>query len=1102
MRRIIVNGSCETRTLFLPAVISVATEVVLLIESNPVHVAAGLGMVGALEVLASYGADLSRRTAHGATALHEAAASGHTDALRYLITCGLAVNEPIGASGPRPSTTLSTGGILTVLDCSSHGTLLTPVSLCGENNSEILELLVQQGGVSGTAVLTSEGQEEQLTNRQAADMGDGMGMEPSAAEDSVAIAKRAQMMAAEIVGAAMTSSKEAEPQKSRGSMRETTLGKEKREVSQGEDGRVSQLSVVLSHTLPLSKLHVDSSMFEEQTGSSPQKKLGILERAFSVLKRARSPPPGSILSSTVVFYSAHATMLAAAIIGGLYIEYGAILSVDLAGTPLGDKATEVAVKVVTDTAEELKRLAATADKEWPDLVWLQEKTPTPPPPPVVKAPTPPPPTPPTPDIEVDPREKRMRKALGRCGHLFFYHQFGMQLQGWSYRAGATGVELQEWGATGVELQGWSYRGGATGGATGVELQGWSYRGGATGVELQGWSYRGAATGVELQGWGYRGGVTGVGLQGWGYRAQMDMTKSPGYLAAEELLRAQATHVKLSRQFQEARLKEQLADMRANFSAQEAIQRMVSELESKKMDEKVKAVREASKVGLMALCEERDEDTSNSGPMAAAEGGAEKDCLADRTYVMGYYKGWKKERSSHQPALVPSVHSHQHSKVHIQALNFDVMEPKRIRGGLSTSPSRAQYHTLAGSVHRHGAVSRQFKLETPADMSVLPMEIISTPRTGNSLDPLGDHCVTCKRGGDVTLRHNAVCDVLFNTFRRAGLSSHLEVGSGWGQDCSRTRSADILVTNWDKATRMQVHPNSRHFGPLESCLRASAATAAAPAIRLDSPKMAGVRDDVTVISSAAGLPLSHPAMRISAGRVPQEVVSYDHISSMCAAPSGGCVVPQEVVSYDHITSMSAGPSGGCVVPQEVVSYDHITSMSAGPSGGCVVTAWWPRKLREHMTPPEVSNPSHHLNAAWYSLDSRLDLLCDRRGKGVLYIGVLYIGVLCIGVLYIGVLYIGVLYIGVLYIGVLYIGVLYIGVLYIGVLYIGVLYIGVLCIGVLCIGVLYIGVLYIGVLYIGVLYIGVLYIGVLYIGVLYIGVLYIGVLYIGVLYIGVL
>ena len=74
-----------------------------------------------------------------------------------------------------------------------------------------------------------------------------------------------------------------------------------------------------------------------------------------------------------------------------------------------------------------------------------------------------------------------------------------------------------------------------------------------------------------------------------------------------------------------------------------------------------------------------------------------------------------------------MHS-QHSKVHIQALNFDVMEPRRIRGGLSTSPSRVQYHTLAGSVHKHGALSRQFKQDTPADMFVLPMEVISTPRT--------------------------------------------------------------------------------------------------------------------------------------------------------------------------------------------------------------------------------------------------------------------------------------------------------------------------------------------------------------------------------------
>ena len=43
------------------------------------------------------------------------------------------------------------------------------------------------------------------------------------------------------------------------------------------------------------------------------------------------------------------------------------------------------------------------------------------------------------------------------------------------------------------------------------------------------------------------------------------------------------------------------------------------------------------------------------------------------------------------------------------------------------------------------------------------------------------------------------NVVYSTFQRAGLSAHLEVGCGWGQDNSRTRPADILVTNWDCGT---------------------------------------------------------------------------------------------------------------------------------------------------------------------------------------------------------------------------------------------------------------------------------------------------------------
>ena len=69
----------------------------------------------------------------------------------------------------------------------------------------------------------------------------------------------------------------------------------------------------------------------------------------------------------------------------------------------------------------------------------------------------------------------------------------------------------------------------------------------------------------------------------------------------------------------------------------------------------------------------------------------------------------------------------------------------------------------------------------------------------ALDPLGNHCVTCKRGGDVTTRHNTIRNVIYSTFQRAGLSAHLEVGSGWEHDNSRTWPADILVTNWDCGT---------------------------------------------------------------------------------------------------------------------------------------------------------------------------------------------------------------------------------------------------------------------------------------------------------------
>ena len=69
-----------------------------------------------------------------------------------------------------------------------------------------------------------------------------------------------------------------------------------------------------------------------------------------------------------------------------------------------------------------------------------------------------------------------------------------------------------------------------------------------------------------------------------------------------------------------------------------------------------------------------------------------------------------------------------------------------------------------------------------------------------------------------------------------------------------------------ANGTQVHPNSTHFGSLATSLRNSATTAAISAVKQDSSRMAGVSGDVTVISKAAGDPLSHLATRTSAERV--------------------------------------------------------------------------------------------------------------------------------------------------------------------------------------------------------------------------------------------
>ena len=66
---------------------------------------------------------------------------------------------------------------------------------------------------------------------------------------------------------------------------------------------------------------------------------------------------------------------------------------------------------------------------------------------------------------------------------------------------------------------------------------------------------------------------------------------------------------------------------------------------------------------------------------------------------------------------------------------------------------------------------------------------------SSLDSLGHHATTCKRGGDAIFRHNNLRDILAGSFHTAHLSVQVEAGAGLSTDLSQSRPADILVQDW-------------------------------------------------------------------------------------------------------------------------------------------------------------------------------------------------------------------------------------------------------------------------------------------------------------------
>jgi len=136
--------------------------------------------------------------------------------------------------------------------------------------------------------------------------------------------------------------------------------------------------------------------YGKQLPSKPSKvksNSSLFAKAISFLKGEKK---SSIVSSCIALYGAQATILAGSIIG----------------SPLGKKAMEIGEKVAKNAAEDLKEKASHLPQTLPALLWTESTSPTPlitptptatPSPEPVKVPSPV-------VVNIDPIEKRIRKA--------------------------------------------------------------------------------------------------------------------------------------------------------------------------------------------------------------------------------------------------------------------------------------------------------------------------------------------------------------------------------------------------------------------------------------------------------------------------------------------------------------------------------------------------------------------------------------------------------------------------------------------------------------------------------------------------------------------
>ncbi|XP_065891781.1 inversin-B-like isoform X2 [Dysidea avara] len=441
------------------------------------HLAASLGFLEALQLLAQYGADFELQSSKGVRPIHDAAANGQADTLEYLASIGC----DIYAQTSDGSTIL-------------HYSAVQGQSLCVK--------MILDANFDPNVVLTTE-ENDKLTpldcaqaygHAEAAALIQGAGGQPYSYFSPVSETKdippeedipgAVEKTNESAIMVAFDDEKKSLPEKQAAFDAENKITEQSLDDDAVQSGQVKasvdaakedQVTEHIQHPLDSEKVSTeeetattlpkDQDTHQSAAMQSPggetigkQKSLerperfksdsSLFSRAISFL-RGQEQKPTTMIASAVALYGAQATFLAGAIMG----------------SPLGRKAMEVGEKVAKNAADDLIDEASQLRKTLPVLLWEESRTPTP-------LPTPTPPATPSPEpvkapspvvIDIDPLERRIRKA----------------------------------------------------------------------------------------------------------RAQLDTKKTPAFLAIQELLKAEATHVKLTKQFEFARLEEHLEKMRMEHKMKES-----------------------------------------------------------------------------------------------------------------------------------------------------------------------------------------------------------------------------------------------------------------------------------------------------------------------------------------------------------------------------------------------------------------------------------------------------------------------------------------------------------------------------------------------------